>query len=70
MCNIWTGEHTFMCSGSSTVSTPSDDAACQCNLLTWGQARELALKAMYDAETRRQKEREQEAKWWSDVADR
>jgi hypothetical protein len=68
MCNPWTGEHVFFWSGSSTLTTtPPDDAHCKCNLLTWGEARELAHKALLDAEARRQQEREAEAEWWADA---
>jgi hypothetical protein len=64
MCNIWSAEHVFMWTGSTINAKPHDDAPCQCNLLTWKEARELALKALYNAEQRRQAEREQEAKYW------
>lgn len=67
MCNPWTGEHVFTWTGSTTNTKPMDDAPCQCNLLTWKEARELAIKALYDAEKRQQEEREKEARWWSDL---
>lgn len=67
MCNIWTHEHTFVWTGDSTSNAePPSDLVCVCRALTMKQARELALKALYDAEERRQKQREQEAKYWMD----
>jgi hypothetical protein len=68
MCNTWTSEHVFMWTGGSTTNAkPPDDTPCQCNLLTWKEASELALKALHDAEKRRQEEREKEAEWWRDA---
>lgn len=67
MCNQWTNEHTFIwCGNTTTDARALDNLLCVCKKLTMKQANELALKALYDAESRRQKEREQEAKWYMD----
>lgn len=70
MCNQYTNEHTFVY-GTNTTSTqcnePSPSLLCVCKKLTYKQAMDLALNALYRNEHRRQTERELEAKYWMDL---
>lgn len=72
MCNHWTNEHAFFYTGNTTnvtsaTSPPFASQRCRCGRLTWGEAKALALQALYDAKERRQKEREAEAEYWKDL---
>lgn len=64
MCNQYTNEHTFIYDSGNTTAKPYDGLPCQCKRLTFAEASQLALKALLENETRRQKEREQEAAYW------